>query len=132
MANTVDVTIIEQGERNAVVLVYLQSDGATGDLVNEPILTLSELGLPANARLKLNCLQSMLAGFHARLEFDTGLVEKNPKWVMPEGQGQVVKFSKFGFVFDNSGPGRTGTILLTTTGMTATGDEGSFLLAIVK
>lgn len=134
MANTLTTKIIENGPRNVILFIYLRSDGATGDFINQVVLDpQAELGMLRGQRLRFSNIQYNLAGFDAILEFDTGSVEKNPKWVLVEGANNPADFEKYGYLFDDSSAlNGTGDVMITTSGFTSTADFGSILIRFVK
>lgn len=133
MANTVAVKVLENGPRNAQVHVYLQSDGVTGDLVSQtlidPVVT---LGMPEGSRLSLNRIEYNFAGFSAVIEFGSGTVDPNFKWVLTAGANCPVNFSKWSHIKDDSGLDGNGKLQISTTGFTDVGDQGSILIWVIK
>lgn len=132
MANTVNKKIIVDGPRNVVLSVYLKSDGASGDLNGEVLLAPADVGLNSDARFRISYLMYNFAGFAGVLEFDTGLITPDFKWVLPEGVGHPLDFGCFSNLIDTSGLDGTGELLLSTNGFTQTTDQGSILLLIIK
>lgn len=125
------ITTLLDAESHAIIQVYLQSDGA--ELVQEVLIDPQELE-PACKRLEVQELLYDFAGFDARIEFASGLVEQTQIWVLPAGSGSGHRnFMPFGNFLDRSGLDGTGKLLLTTTGFTAVGtDQGSLLLRVRK
>jgi len=132
MANTVNRKIIVSGPRSIVLSVYLKSDGVSGDLAQEPLLTPSEVGLDEDARFRLQYVAYNFAGFDGVLEFDAGLVDPAFKWVLSERTNAPVDFRPFSHIRDDSGLDGTGVLMLNTTGFTLEQDQGSILLLIRK
>ncbi len=131
MANTITVTKIVDGPRNLALHVYLKSDGASGDLVDEVIIDPIALGLTKDARLTIQSIESALSGFTGLLEFDTGLVDDKMVWVLSEHIGSS-SFGLIGGLRDRSGVDGTGRLQLTTTGFTDVGDQGSIVITLTK
>ena len=132
MANVVEVKQVINGPRHVVLAVYLKSDGASGELTDEPLLTLADAGLKSGDRMRLQYIAYNFAGFDAVLSFDAGGVNPNWKWVLSEGTNAPVDFRPFSNIKDDSGMDGTGTLQLSTTGFTASQDQGSILLLIRK
>ncbi len=132
MANTIAIRKVNDGPRNVVVHVYLASDGATGELTDQVLIDpVADLGLTKGQRMSVECITSSMSGFHARVEFDTGLVEDKMIWVITE-DGSESKFENIGGLRDKSGLDGTGKFQITTTGFTSLGDEGSMIIQIKK
>lgn len=132
MSNTVDITPILDGSKRIIYHVFLKSDGATGELVDEVLVDpVVDLGLKRTVRMTLEDVTFAFAGFDARIEFQTGLVDDTLIWVLPEGSDSYVDFSKYGGLKDRNGSlDATGKILISTTGFTSTTDQGSILLKV--
>ena len=133
MANTVNIKLIENGERNVNVLVYLRSDGVTGELVNQTLIDpVVDLGMLINQRLRLARIEYNFSGFDAVLSFGSGTVDPNFKWVMTEGANAPVDFLDWGLLYDNSGLDGSEKLNISTTGFTNSGDQGSMLIRCIK
>lgn len=132
MANVVNRQILLNGPRHAIVAIYLQSDGATGELVDEPIITLEDLGLELPDKMRLQLVDYNFAGFDAVIGFSTGLTSQNWKWVLAEGSNHPMDFAPFGNIIDDGGLDRDGSLLLSTTGFTSSQDQGSLLIQVRK
>lgn len=126
MANVVEVKTLLKGGRNIVLSIYLKSDGASGELNGEVLYT------PDNPtdRLSIQRVMYNFAGFDAVLAFDAGGVDPSWKWVLTEGTNAPVDFDKFIDIKDDSGMDGTGQVLLSTTGFTASQDQGSIYLVL--
>lgn len=134
MANTVKVKILENGQRNLIVAVFLKSDGVTGELNKRTIIDpVADLGLKPSARLSLYKIMYNFAGFDSMVEFDCGVEDpsfNNFKWVLSEGANAKADFSRFGGVRDDSGINGTGKLQLTTAGFTSSTDFGSIIFEL--
>lgn len=130
MANTVAKQTILDGPRNAVIKVFLASDGAAGELTDEVVVDVSALyGAPA--KVHLTRVMHAFRGFDALLEWDA-TTDKGIMTLTPESGVSEADFRDFGGIPNDAGTGVTGDILLTTTGFTASGDTGWLLLEVVK
>ena len=133
MAATATQQILNDGPRN-LNLKYTIA-GTTGDISATKLVDASAFNdadgnaLGANS-LTLVKVVSSLTGFSAKLAWDAttdvDLVQ------LPSGEMLVQDFSEFGGIKDNSGSGSTGDVMITTTGYTASGDGGSFVLYFKK
>ena len=132
MANIVNITLVNNGPRNVVAHVYLESDGASGELVDHVLIDpVADLGLTSSARLSIKSIKSGISGFVARVEFDTGLVDDKMIWVITEHNSNI-DFKDIGGLEDRSGVDGTGKLQITTTGFTAAGDQGSIIFQIKR
>ena len=133
MANVVTTKQVINGERFIVLAVYLRSDGASGDLEDEVLLDpVEDLGLKANTRLRIESVMHSFAGFDGVLEFGSGGVNPNWKWVMPAGVGHPFDFGPFGNLFDDSGMDGNGKLMISTEGFDSEGDQGSMIIQLKK
>lgn len=133
MANTVNVNIIENGDRNVLLHVYLKSDGVTGDLVNHVLVNpMVSLGMGRTDRLRLARIEYNYSGFDAVLSFGSGTSTPNYKWVCTEGANAPVDFMQWGLIFDNSGLDGTENLQISTTGFMNSNDQGSMMIRLVK
>ena len=131
--NTVTVKTLLSGARHVIISVYIKSDGATGDLEKETLIDpVDDLGLKPGSRLTLESLMHNFSGFDACIEFESGLVDNNFKWVLSEGTDSEVDFGPFGGMIDDSGLDGTGKLQITTTGLTSSTDQGSIIIKARK
>lgn len=125
MANRIDITTLQDGPRFNVTHVYIQSDGAAGDLDSY------ELAAPAEGRFTIESIRWAFTGFSAKLHFEI-LVDDTLIWVIPESSGNYIDFREIGGLKDRSATDGTGRILISTTGLATVGDEGSIILKLKK
>ena len=131
MANLVKVKKLVSGSRNVLLSVFLKSDGVTGELNEEVILDpVEDLGLTTKARLTLQRIEYNIAGFDAIIEFDSGSVDDNFKWVMSEGANAPVDFRPWSGLVDDSGMDGNGKLKISTVGFTSSTDMGSILISL--
>jgi len=130
MANTVTLRTLIDGPKTAIIHVYLNSDGASGELADQVVVDASAL-IPVPSKVTIEEVWWDFVGFDGLLEFDA--TADTPAWKLPAGSGQGHrKFYLFGGIKDNSGAGSTGDVLLTTNGFTAAGDEGTMIIKVRK
>lgn len=129
MANTVNIKKLLDGRRNAVIKVFLGSDGAAGELADQVAVDVSTL-LGAPAKVHLTKLQFALRGFDALLEWEA-TADVPILTLTPELGGELC-FEDFGGLSNDAGAGVTGDISITTTGFTAAGDVGWIIFHVTK
>ena len=121
MANTVTVRTLEEGPRNVIVHVTLESDGVTGEVVNQKILE--------GSRFVIMGVKSSLSGFDVVLSFDD--LTDIPAWICtPESKPQ--DFFSIGGIADPGGLDSQKTLLLSTKGFTSTDDRGTMIIHVRK
>lgn len=131
MANIVETTVIEGGaQRNLIVLIFLKSDGVSGDLNKQVIVDPADFGGNIRSRFELRRIDYNFAGFDALIEFDSGEVTPTFKWTLSEGANSKVDFDYCGGIKDTSGIDGTGKVMITTSGFNNTGDFGTILLKL--
>ena len=130
MANTVDIQKIIDGPRNAVIKIFLASDGASGELADQIIVDVSTLeGAPS--KVHLMAIDWCLRGFDVLLEWEA-TTDAPIITLTPESGAGGFCWEKFGGIPNNGGAGVTGDLSITTTGFTAAGDNGFLLLSVTK
>ncbi len=131
MAHKVTITKILPGAHRSQFHVYLESDGASGELTDQVLIDpVIDLGIPASSRPAIEKINYNFAGFDARIEFDTGLVDDKIIWVLPQNGDNYIDFDPWGGLKDQSGLDGTGKIQLTTVGFGDAGDMGSLLIMV--
>lgn len=126
MANTVEVQTILDGKTALVVRVHLEGDG-TGDETDTVIVDASSY-TPAFTDFSIMGISSNLVGFSAELEFDA--TANVHAFTCPD-YNQDQNFRNFGGIPNNAGAGKTGDLVITTTGLGA-GDTGHIILELKK
>jgi len=127
MANIVDIQTLVDGPRNLVVKVYLESDGAAGELSNQVIVDASALN-PVPETLHLTGISYDLNGFNAKLMWDA---TTNDELLNISGN-QDYCFRGFGGIKNPKSTGSTGDVLISTNGFSATSDKGFILMEFTK
>lgn len=131
--NKVERKLLLNGDRFAILAVYLRSDGASGELANETLIDpVADLGMKAGERLRLNRVTHSFAGFDAVLSFGSGGVDPNWQWVLTSATNQPFDFGEYGNLIDDSSMDGNGKLTISTTGFTAAGDQGSLLIRVRK
>ena len=140
MAHTVAVTKLLEGPRHVVLHVYFRSDGISSDLNQFTLLDphsddlIKPLfvgqGQKGKPGLVVEEIVYDFAGFDASLQFDSGLINDNYIWVLPEGSSEKVDFRPFGGFKDRSGTDGSGKLQITTFGLLSVGDQGSMILKL--
>lgn len=130
MANTVTVRTVLDGSKRVVNHIYLASDGASGELTGQVVVDVSGL-TPAATTLTIEKVEWCFSGFDGELAFDA--TADVPFAVLPAASGwSRLDFTCFGGLSDNSGAGKTGDIVLNTSGFTASGDKGIIIITAQK
>lgn len=131
MANTIDKQTIIDGSKHLVVKIYLESDGASGELSDVVLIDASTYS-PAFTDAKLVSIHANLSGFTAKLEWDA--TTDAPIMAVPDYEVHFTgnETSLFDGIANNAGTGVTGDVLISTTGFTAAGDYGTIIIHLVK
>lgn len=125
MSNRIDVTTLLDGPKHALIHVFMQADGS-GE-IDSYDLTSGIDGAP----YYLEDVTWAFSGFAAKLHFEL-LVNDTLIWVLPEFS-DYIDFTKYGGIKDKGNPlDATGKLLITTTGFTNIGDEGSLIIRLKK
>lgn len=125
------ITTLLDSDGHVILHAYMRSNGSEleqAELVDPATMT------PPCDHLSVEEVLYDFAGFDARIEFGSGLVEQTMIWVLPEGSGSGYRnFKPFGGFTDRSGLDGTGKLLITTTGFTAADvDQGSLIIKLKK
>ena len=134
MAHTVAVTKLLEGPRHVILHLYFKSDGISGDLNKFVLIDPHSDDLIKQLDSKPSFVVEEIvydfAGFDASLQFDSGLINDNYIWVLPEGSSERVDFRPFGGFKDRSGTDGSGKLTITTFGLLSIGDQGSMILKL--
>ncbi len=135
MANTANITKLNDGMRNAVFHVFIQGDGVTGDMndlvIVDPSKDLDPI-LGKRPCLTITELWYSFSGFDAKLEF-AYLTDDNGVWSLAPGNGNHLCFDSFGGIKDRSNPlDGTGKLMLTTIGLLSASSCGTLIIKVRK
>ena len=131
MAHTVTITNILPGNHRSQYHVFLSSDGASGELVDQVLIDpVTDLGTLASDKMVIERVTYNFAGFDARLEFDNGGVDDNMIWVLPAVGDNNLDFNSWGGLKDLPGLDGSGALQITTNGFGDAGDQGSILIMV--
>lgn len=123
MANTITKNVISNGPRNLVLDIHISGDNS-GDETAHNLVDVSAYGAD---EVKIMSVQSNLAGFSATLRWDaTSDVEA----VQLLDGASFYDYSKHGGLINNAGAGKTGDILMATSGLAS--EDGSIILEMRK
>lgn len=129
MANTVTSQTLVDGSKNTAIHVYLASDGVSGELSNQVIVDASALaGAPTD--LKIDRIMGHITGFSAVLKWDA--TTDVPFLAISDGGHIDFDYREVGGLQNNAGTGKTGDIMVDTTGFTAAGDAGAITIILSK
>ena len=137
-------TILNNGSRNLLLHVYLESEGFQGELdkyvladpeLYDTIFT-NKIILP-NMKLTLTQVWYSFNWFDGLLSFDA--VNPVPCWLLPRDASNYADFRYFGGLANRyidpqtvKGTDRTGKILLSTSGFAPLGSTGTMVMEIKK
>lgn len=129
MANTITKQTIIDGSKYLVVKLHIEGDGS-GEETNLVLVDASTYS-PAFTNNSIIGVHSTLSGFTADLLWDA--TANVPIINIPDYEYNLngPQIGWFGGLPNNAGAGRTGDILLTTTGLGAN-DHGTIILEIKK
>ena len=129
--STVSIRKVLDGRTKAIFYVYFKADGL-GELVDQVLIDPQVDLEPKANRIRVEEITYNFAGFDAAIEFDSGLVDDTPIWVLPQGTESHVCFNQIGGFSDVSGLDGTGKLLLTTPGFDAATKQGSMVITVRK
>jgi hypothetical protein len=132
MAHIIQTQVLEDGNRNTIIKVYLASDGVSGELTDQVIFDASayKTGSTDNS---LAVIQYNLNGFDALLEWNATI--DVPIITLDKDLQEEVSFwwgGRYSGLINNGGAGRNGDILLTTSGFSASGSKGYIWLHVLQ
>ena len=135
MANSVLITKLLDGPRSAIFHIFIESDGASGDMTDQVLIdptTSFDPALDSTPTITIDSLWYDLSGFDAKLEFDY-LLSDTPVWTLSAGNGVHMDFNCFGGLKDRSNAlDGTGKLTITTNGLSALGDNGTLIIKVRK
>ena len=126
MANTITKQTLIDGDRNLVVHIHIDGDGSGEE--TDTVLIDASTYAPAFTNSKLIRVEATLNGFTIDLNWDA--TTNIPLISIPDYDFNV-DFSRYGGITNNTGVGKTGDVVFTTTGLGAT-DHGFMILEFKK
>lgn len=129
MANTVTSQTLLDGSKRSVIKWYFASDGVTGELTDQVIFDASAVS-PSTDDSTIERIRGYFIGFTGLVEFDA--TADVAVVVLPTDDEFDIDFLATAGLPNNAGAGKTGDILLTTTGFTAAGDIGWLEITVKK
>lgn len=123
MANTITEQTIVDGDRVTVIKYYIDADTAAE--YTDEVLYDASASASAFTNNALRSIIYQLDGFSAKLSWDA--TTNVDIMTLDQDLQEEVNFAEFGGIVNNAGTGRTGDILLTTTGL-GVGDKGYIIL----
>jgi len=133
MANIVDGNIIGESDGAVTIAYYLQSDGAAGELVNQPVLAASECSPPLGAGQYLSLYEIWYQANGCSLTFAWKTLQGAvPFWILSPGVDSRHKFHRFGGLIDDSGMYAQGQLMMSTNGFVQTGANLCFVIRMRK
>jgi hypothetical protein len=125
MAGEITIQKIADGSRNVIIKATI---GGDADLTNAVLFDASAY-IGENTSNKLVKLWYASEGFAAQLLWDATV--NVPLITLPDSHMEKQCYQYFGGLTNNAGTGKTGDILITTSGL-ASGDTGHIILFIQK
>jgi len=127
MAHTVNTQVLVDGSKHTIIKVTIKGDGSSGELSNYVIYDASAY-TAGSTKPKLDRIQYCLNGFSGELFWDATL---NISLIsIDQDISEDMDFTDTGGLIDNAGAGRTGDILLTTTGLASSSKDGYIIFYI--
>ena len=126
MAHTIQTQVIVDGPRDTIIKVYLASDGTSGELTNYVLFDASAYSTQSTDNALIE-IKYNLNGFDAFLEWDA--TTDVPIMTLDKDLQEEVSFWCHGVypgIPNNGGAGRSGDILINTTGF-ATGTSKGYI-----
>ena len=118
MANTITTTYQLNGSRYFTAKIDIIGDGSGQETGTAIIACANLTGTPTD--FKIRAIQWDLVGFDAQLLWDA--TTDVHAFELPQGVSGGIRFSDTGqHLVNNSGTGKTGSLLLTTSGLSAAG-----------
>lgn len=127
MANTIALQTLEDGHRNLVVKINITGDGS-GDETAALVVDVSSYTPPATS-VSIQSVTYALEGFSAALNWDA--TTDKLALVMNSTAPMTDDFTKHGGLINDAGAGKTGDIMLATTGL-GSGEKGTIVLTMRK
>jgi len=118
MANTLTRTTQLDGTRLVRAKLYIESDGAAGEITDTNLLDVSGLS-PAPSALKIRNIKWITNGCSVKLEFNA--TTDDPFLVLPSDTVGDLDFPQK--IIDPQSTGSNGDILFNTTGFATAGDS---------
>lgn len=129
MAHTVTVKPLMAGTSRSIYFIGLESDGISGELTNQLLISPAMLGLPISARLVIESIEYNFADFDARLLFGSTLIDKTLAWTL-HSQLSGNDFLPYGGIKDSSDIDGSGNILISTNGFGSAGTSGTLIIKV--
>ena len=129
------ITKLDEGPANLVLHVLLQSDGASGELVNELIISPAMLDPPLDASPHLIVMEVWYGMVWFDITLLWGDLVPRPFLVLSRDSGEHSDYHRFGGLPDKgqSPPaGENGNLLISTNGFGQAGSQGSLVIEFRK
>ena len=126
MSHSIVPNVYANDTRNLVINTCVVGDGTSGELSATKFVDVSTYNI---SEVKLLKVKSSLVGFSAILSWDADT--DVPIISVPDYEFEQ-DFECFGGLYNNSGTGSTGDIMITTFGLSGTSQEGHIILELQK
>lgn len=130
MAHTIYTRLTNETDSTWMTHTFIRSDGATGELTDQSIISVAELTpvLPAGMYLSIYELWYTVSNFTIQLGWKTSGATY-PTLALANGVDSYMDFKPLGGVIDMSGATSSGKLVMATTGFTTT---ASFAHLIIR
>lgn len=132
MAHIVTPTFLLDSPVRALIHVYVESDGLSGDLSNFVLVDPKTdfVDSPIIVQMSLTQVWYSFGWFDGLITFDD--LTPYPSWQLSRDSVGYYDFRYFGGIKDRSTIDGTGKILLSTNGFTAAGSKGTMVIEVRK
>lgn len=121
MAHAITTQVLEDGTRNTCIKINIKGDGASGELTKAIIFDASayKTGSVDNKLMRVDfCLNGFSAELFWDADTDVALIS------LDQDISEDMHYYHCGGLINNGSTGRTGDILITTTGLATSTDDG--------
>jgi len=122
MAHTVTSQTLVDGSRNTIIKVNIKGDALTATELVDYVIYDASASESAATSNKLMEIEFCLNGFSAELFWDA--TSNVPLISLDKDISEDKEYWSFGGLINNAGSGKTGDILITTTGLASTANDG--------
>jgi hypothetical protein len=130
MAHTITTQKLFDGRKFTQVKINIKGDSGTATELSNAIIFDASAYSTASTSNKLMEIQYCLNGFSAELFWDANT--DVPLISLEKDKSFRAKYWKLGGLYNNAGTGKTGDILITTTGLASSTKDGYIILYVVE
>lgn len=130
MAHVITTQVFADGPKNKVIKVNIKGASATATELVDAVIYDSSAYVGDTQSNKLMRVEFCLNGFSAELDWDA--TANVPLVSLDQDVSEDKSYESFGGIINNGAAGRTGDILITTTGLASTVKDGHIIFYIVQ